>query len=256
MVDVLCERLPQPGERLHGRTVLRAGGSAVNAAIAAAEAGADATVVGRIGSDVAGDLVVTSLAARGVSTHLARDGELSTGVAVALGEAVVADRGANARLAPDDVPSDLPGDVLLVSGFALFQDGSRDGARAALDRFEGEWAAIDLSSPRLAADADLAVGANIVFATAEEAEAATRLEPEPASRALAEQFDIVCIKLENGALARRRHQVANAAVSRVEGTSPFGSGDAFAAAFLVALASGQDLLDALAGACAAGARAA
>lgn len=256
MVDVVCDRSPQPGERVHGRTALRAGGSAVNAAIAAAEAGADAIVVGRIGSDAAGDLVVATLDRHGVGAHLARDADLPTGVAVALDDAVVADRGANARLAPADIPNPLQSNALLVSGFALFQDGSRTGAGAALDRFEGEWAAVDFSSPKLAADADLAVRANVAFATVDEARAATRLEPEPASRELAKHFDIVCIKRADGALARRGDQVADAAVPRVERTSPFGAGDAFAAAFLVALASGAELGDVLMSACEAGARAA
>jgi ribokinase len=255
MVDVVCDHRPEPGERVHGRAVLRAGGSAVNAALVAAELGADAQVVGRVGSDAAGDLVVATLAARGVTAHLARDVDLPTGVAVALEDAVVADRGANSRLASGDVPAPLPGDALLVSGFVLFQEGSRDGARAALERFEGEWAAVDLSSPKLAAEADLSVPANVVFATEEEARAVTGLEPDAASRALAGHFDVVCIKLEDGALARRRDQVADAAVNRVERTSPFGAGDAFAAAFLIALAGGADLDDVLRTACKAGARA-
>ena len=254
MVDVITERLPAAGERMHGSVRLRAGGSAVNAALTAAELGAEAQVVGRIGADAAGDLVVAMVEAKGVEACLARDAELPTGTTVALKDAVVADRGANARLAPDDVPATLSGDALLVSGFALFQDGSRDGARAALDRFDGRWAAVDLSSPKLAADADLAVKANVVFVTEGEAKAATGLEPEAASRELAKRFEIVCLKREDGALARRRDHVVDAAVSRVESTSPFGSGDAFAAAFLVALATGADLSDALAGACAAGAR--
>ena len=254
MVDVISERLPAAGERAHGSVRLRAGGSAVNAALTAAELGAEAQVVGRIGADAAGDLVVAMVEAKGVEACLARDGELPTGTTVALNDAVVADRGANARLAPDDVPATLSGDALLVSGFALFQDGSRDGARAALDRFDGPWAAVDLSSPKLAADADLAVKANVVFVTEGEAKAATGLEPEAASQQLAERFEIVCLKREDGALARWRDQVVDTAVSRVESTSPFGSGDTFAAAFLVALATGADLGDALAGACAAGAR--
>lgn len=254
MVDVITERLPEAGERAHGSVQLRAGGSAVNAALTAAELGAEAQVVGRIGADAAGDLVVAMLAAKGVDAWLARDAELPTGTAVALNDAVVADRGANARLAPDDIPATLSGEALLVSGFALFQDGSRDAARAALDRFDGRWAAVDLSSPRLAADADLAVNANVVFVTEGEAKAATGLGPEAASRALAKRFEIVCLKREDGALARRRDQVVDAAVSRVESTSPFGSGDAFAAAFLVGLATGADLGEALTGACAAGAR--
>jgi ribokinase len=244
MVDVVANRLPASGERAHGSVRLRAGGSTVNAALVARELGADAQVVGRIGTDDAGNLVVATLERRGVVAHLARDDELPTGTAIALGDAVVADRGANARFSPADLPARLEGDALLVSGFALFQDGSREAARAALDRFEGEWTAVDLASPRLAA---LDFDARVVFATEDEAKAVPRLR---------ERFEIVCVKRTDGARVHSRREVANVASNRVVETTPFGGGDAFAAAFLVALADGAELGDALERACAAGARAA
>jgi sugar/nucleoside kinase (ribokinase family) len=209
MVDVVADRLPRPAERAHGSVRLRAGGSAVNAALVARSLGADAQVVGRVGRDPAGELVVATLVGEGIEASLARD-ELPTGTAVALGGAVVADRGANARLSPDDLPSPLRGDALLVSGFALFQDGSRDAALAALERFDGAWTAVDLASARLAR---LDFDARVVFATEAEAAAVPGLEG---------RYEIVCRKDDYG----------------VERMSPFGAGDAFAAAFLVALADG------------------
>jgi sugar/nucleoside kinase (ribokinase family) len=246
-VDVVCDRIPQPGERRHGTVVLRAGGSAVNAALAAAALGAEASVVARVGSDPAGDLVVATLAASGVAANIARDRELPTGVAVAFGDAVVAGRGANARFSADDVPERLHAEALLVSGFALFQEGSREAAEAAFARFDGAWAAVDLASPKLAAGADLAdVGANVVFATGEEASAVSGVE----------QVAIVCIKRAHGATARRGMETAEVDIPPVVDASPFGAGDAFAATFLVALAKHDDLRAALARACEAGARSA
>jgi len=213
MLDVVADRLPGAGERAHGTVELRAGGSAVNAALVARHLGAEAQVVGRVGRDPAGDMIVGALEERGIDARLARDLELTTGTAVALAAAVVADRGANAGLSPDDLPSPLEGDALLVSGFALFQKGSRDAALAALESFDGEWTAVDLASPRLArADFD----ARVVFATRAEAKAVPRLES---------RFEIVCVKDDYG----------------VERTSPFGAGDAYAAAFLVALGQGVDI---------------
>ena len=245
MVDVVTERLPAAGQHVHGSVRLRAGGSAVNAALTAAALGASAQVVGRIGTDAAGDLVVSALEATGVDACLARDASLPTGTAVALGaDAVVADRGANARLSARDLPSPLRADALLVSGFALFQDGSRDAARAALDRFDGNWPAVDLASPRLAA---LDFEAKVVFATEAEAEAVPGLEA---------RFEIVCVKHADGARAHQAGQIVDVASSLVARTSPFGAGDAFAAAFLVAFASGAGLEGALESACAAGAGAA
>jgi ribokinase len=212
MLDVIADRLPGAGQRAHGSVELRAGGSAVNAALAARELGAEAQVIGRVGDDPAGELIAATLAEHGVDVRLARDHDLPTGTAIALGDAVVADRGANARLSPDDLPS-LRGDALLVSGFALFQEGSREAAEAALARFGGKWTAVDLASPRLAR---LDFDARVVFATQAEAQAVPGLE---------ERFELVCLKDNYG----------------IERSTPFGAGDTFAAAFLVALADGADV---------------
>jgi sugar/nucleoside kinase (ribokinase family) len=216
MVDVVANRLPASGERVHGSVRVRAGGSAVNAALVARAVGADTQIVGRVGTDLGGDLVVATLEQSGIDVHLARDDDVPTGVAVALSDAVVAERGANARLSPDDLPSPLRGDALLVSGFALFQEGSAEAAQTALRQFEGPWTAVDLASPRLARPD---FSARVVFATQEEAAAVP---------GLGERFEIVCMKDDYGVVR----------------TSPFGAGDAFAAAFLVAIAGGAGLDDA------------
>ena len=127
---------------------MRAGGSAVNAATAAAAAGASAAVVGRIGSDRGGGLVAAQLEELGTEAHLARDRELPTGIAVALGAdpsspSVVANRGANARLVTPGRSRGDRSDALFVSGFALFRAGSSEAAWTALERFSGAWAGVD-----------------------------------------------------------------------------------------------------------------
>jgi sugar/nucleoside kinase (ribokinase family) len=258
MVDVVCAELPSRDERVHADVSVRAGGSAVNAALAAAAAGAAATVVGRVGADAAGDLVAAELAERGIEARLARDPELTTGAAVALGSSVVAHRGANARLSVDDIPEPLEADALLVSGFALFQHGSAAAARAALARFSGHWAAVDLASPTLAAAADLnelAGAASVVLATDDEARAATGAEPEEAARLLASRFALACVKLGvEGVIAARGDRIERARAGRVAAYSTFGSGDAFAGVLLVSLARDDSLARALGLACEAGAR--
>ena len=260
LVDVVSEEAPGRDERLHAPVAIRAGGSAANAAVWAVELGASATVVGRIGADASGDLVERVLTEKGIEARIARDPDLPTGVAVALGSSVVAWPAASSRLAPEDVPDPLPGDALLVSGFSLFQAASAAGARAGLERFDGRWMAVDLASPRLAAAADLdelCGGANVILATIEEARAVTGSEPDDAVRELAVRFGVACVKLgEEGALAAQGDQVVHAQSDRVERRSRFGAGDAFAAALLVTLSEGQPLEQALDAACAAGARAA
>jgi sugar/nucleoside kinase (ribokinase family) len=268
MVDVVCSKLPSPNERVHAEVSMRVGGSAVNAAVAAAAAGSSATVVGRVGTDAAGDLIVAELAQRGIEAHVARDHDLPTGMAVSLGAdpsspSVIANRGANARLSPRDIPATLEADALLVSGFALFQRGSSEAARTALDRFSGAWAGIDVSSPTLAATAkdfnfpDADTRQSVLLATADEARAMTGEEPEDAARTLASRFSVACVKLgEDGAVAAAGDLVERRGVDPVARRSPFGAGDAFGAVFLLALAAGEPLGRALDLACVAGARAA
>jgi sugar/nucleoside kinase (ribokinase family) len=263
MVDVTCSESPLPGARVHADVALRAGGSAVGAALAAAEAGAAATVVGRIGADAAGELVLSELAAAGVAAELARDGDRPTGLAVAFpGSTVVATRGANAGFAPEDVPEVVEAEALVVSGFALFQPGSSAAASVAIERFTGAWIGIDVASPTLAAaarDGDIPTPPErtVLFATAEEARALTGAGPAEAARTLGARFAVACVKLgADGALAVAAGSEERRRVERIKRRSPFGAGDAFAGAFLVALSAGDSLGSALDLACAAGAHAA
>jgi sugar/nucleoside kinase (ribokinase family) len=262
MIDIVCAETPSRGSRVHAGVSVRAGGSAVNAAKCAAAEGAEACVVGRIGNDPAGDLVHATLAASGIQAQLARDPDLPTGAVVALrGDeraSIIADRGANACLSLSDVPDPLEGGAVLVSGFALFQPGSADAARAALERFTGNWTAVDLATSGLAEGADvdyLARNANVLFATAEEAKAVTGAGPDEAARILASRFSIVCVKLgKGGALAVHGDRVERQDGTPVARRAPFGPGDAFAAAFLVSLSRDDSLAQALKLACEAGTR--
>jgi len=265
MVDVVCAAMPPPDSRIHADVSFRAGGSAVSAAEAAVAAGAAATVIGRIGDDPLGDLIAASLTDRGIDGLLARDSELPTGAAVALTSAlssvsIVAQRGANAQLSTTDIPETVDADALLVSGFVLFQTGSEDAGRAALERFTGAWAGVDMASPELAglakADLDQAMsGANVILATADEAHALTGARPEEAARTMGSRFAIACIKLgEQGAILVHRNGIERHVIEPVTRSSPFGAGDAFGGTLLVALAQGKSPAQALEIACEAGAR--
>lgn len=263
MLDVACDELPTAGERVHADVTIRAGGSAVNAARAAVSAGAEVTLVGRIGTDPAGDVVLRELGLTRIKPYLARDAELPTGTVVAFpGPTVVATRGANAGFAAEDVPDSIDADVLFVSGFALFQGGSADAAAHAIDRFTGRWIGIDAASPPLAViarDSEIvAAGRDIViFATAAEAKAMTGAKPVEAAQELASRFSVACVKLgKEGAIAVSGGKLERRRGERARRRSPFGAGDAFAGAFLVALAVGSPLGQALERACSAGADAA
>jgi sugar/nucleoside kinase (ribokinase family) len=243
--DVLLDvSLPElrAGERAHGRIELRAGGSATNVALAAARLGARAAVVGRIGRDPAGRLVADELASAGVEPLLAEDEERGTGIFAAAGSAIVADPGASLRLAPADVPKTLEASAVLVSGYALLQEGSEAAARAALDRARAPWLAVDAASAGLVGAFgrerffEVTAPANVLLANADEARALTGLDAEDAAVALAERFRIACVKLgREGAIAATEGSVVRVAPEPLEDPVAIGAGDAFAAGFLLAL---------------------
>ena len=116
MVDVRAPAV-RPGQRSHGSISLRAGGTAVNAALAAASIGARVCVVGRVGDDGAGRLVRDALEAAGVECASSWTRSLPTGTFVEVGDSIVADPGASAALTIDDIPRPLRASAVLLSPY-------------------------------------------------------------------------------------------------------------------------------------------
>lgn len=258
--DVMLDgALPAPvaGGRVHGRIELRAGGSAANAALAAARLGASAAVVGRVGADPAGRLVGDALAAAGVEPLLAFDAEARTGCVVVVGgTSIVADPGASARLAPDDLPETLDAGAVLVSGYSLLQQGPEAAARAALARARTDCLAVDAASARLVAAfgvdrfLEATAAAHVLLVNAEEARTLTALEGEAAALALARHYRVVCVKLGRaGAIAASGADVVRVEVQPLDLADTLGAGDAFAGGFLVSLARGAELAAAVRAGC-------
>jgi ribokinase len=107
----LVERLPQPGETvLARRSFTRFGGKGANQAVAAARLGARVTMIGAVGADELGEEYRERLAAEAIDTRAItmEAPDISTGSATiavdAAGEnCIIVDPGANARVTPDDI---------------------------------------------------------------------------------------------------------------------------------------------------------
>jgi sugar/nucleoside kinase (ribokinase family) len=228
----------------HGaRVSLTPGGSAVNAAIWAAIAGADATVVGRVGDDLGGRALRTELQERGVGADFSVDFEAATGTFLVVDGEIRADRGANASFSPEDLPDLLAADVVLVSGYLP----GRTVAKA-LERAEGTWLAL---APALLDP--LPAGANAILVDEIEARRLTGSAPEEAARMLGERFRLACVtRGAEGAVAVLDGRVETARPQPVHNASPVGAGDAFAAGLLVALSRGAGLREALEAGCSLG----
>jgi ribokinase len=248
MLDVLGPATG-PG-RSHAPLAVRAGGSATNVAHAAVRAGATAAVCGRIGDDAAGGAIRAQLAAEGIEDRLAVAAGARTGCVAALGDRLVADRGANAGFGPDELRL-APARVVVVSGYVLFREDARAAGLAALAGSAGALRVVDLASARLAAAApldELLQGADVVVGDADAVAAAGGLAELAAGRRAA-----VRTRAADGAEGIAGSDRASAVPPVRLPESPWGAGDTFVARLALALAAGRGLADALREGCAAAA---
>jgi ribokinase len=264
MVDV---RVPPDALRaghVVGRVLMRPGGSSATAAAWAAAAGATAAVVGRVGADFAGAALRLALEERAVEPLFVVDPEMPTGVVLVLGESVVAERGANARLGPADLPEEFGSPAVLVSGYLLLHEDTESTGQAALARAGGPWVAVDAASARLleryGRERFLAAteAATVLLLNEDEAVALTGGGGENAARGLAGDYRIVCVKQGAAgvvAVVDGRLERAGVPERRPSSAEVTGAGDTFAGTLLAELVGGSDSARALAAACAAGAAA-
>jgi sugar/nucleoside kinase (ribokinase family) len=238
MLDVFAS-----GRGHDARILVRPGGSSANAAIWANRCGADATVVGCVGDDLAGRALEHELGARGVRASFSVIHGERTGTTLDVDGHRRVDRGANALAASELLP-DLPAaDVVLVSGYLPLA-----AADAAISRAQASWVAVSdgVSGPPPAAQA--------LFLPEERARALTDCDAETSAMMLGRHYRLVCVtRGREGAVATLDGQIEMARPTRVYTGDATGAGDAFAAATLVALAGGASLSEALREGCRCGA---
>lgn len=265
-VGVHAGELARGGD-VHGEVRLRPGGSAANAAVWAASAGASVRLHGRVGNDLSGRLLAQALEERGVEPALAVDPSQRTGAVLSVREpgerSMVADRGANARLSPDDLPERLQAGAVLVSGYLFFHPGSEPAARAALDRAEAGHVAVDAASWPLVRDygpdrfLESTAPATLLLANQREAETLVGAPGEDAVPTLLGSYACVAVKMgDRGALIASADGMEQVGTPAVDEVDPTGAGDAFDGVLLAAMARGSTMMEAARAACEAGARAA
>ena len=255
-VSVAAGQLARGGD-VHGKVVVRPGGAASNAAVWAAWAGARVRLHGRVGADLPGRLLRESLAERGVEPNLAEDPETRTGAVLAVVEggerSMAADRGANARMSPGDLPHRLEAGAVLLSGYLLFHPDSEPAARAALERARAGHVAVDAASWPLVRDYGPArflaatESATMLLANEDEARTLSPGEPEECARALSLSYRYAVLKLDGGGVTVGGPEgVATVPGRRADPVEPTGAGDAFAGVLLARLAHGVEMEKALA----------
>lgn len=108
-LTIYCERLPLPGETVHGTGfAVNPGGKSANQAVAASLLGGSVSLVGAVGNDPNGEMLLSSAAGAGVDVGRVRSVHEPTGVAVIAVDAhgennIIISAGANGTLSPADV---------------------------------------------------------------------------------------------------------------------------------------------------------
>ena len=265
MLDVhVASRALARGGDVHGRVALRPGGTSANAAVWAAWSGASSAVIAAVGDDLVGRLCSEALAERGVEVSGVVRRPTPSGVMVVMTEAgdrsMVADRGANAALEPDDVRG-IEAEAVLVSGYLFLQEPGHDVAVAAIEGARTPLLAIEAASwPLLEAFGPdrffpETSGCDVVLANEREAKALVGFHGEDAARALGERYRFAAVKRgAGGAVLSADGELLVGNAEPVEELEATGAGDAFDGVLLAALVAGTSPGDALRAACHAGAR--
>jgi ribokinase len=255
-LTVWVDRLPAPDETLHGHGLARfRGGKGANQAKAAARLGADVAMVGCVGADGEGALVVEGLDLFGVAHDHVAVADAPTGIALCVvqGEgartqvSIVVVAGANASVSEAHVEAAAAriaaSDLVLLQGEIPAPAARR---AAELARAAGVGVVVNPAPMNDVADAVVPLATVLVVNEGEAAELARR-GVQPAPDAL-----VVTTLGSRGAQIGGPDGVHIPAFA-VTSVDPTGAGDVFCGALAVALAEGAAPTAAVHFACAAGA---
>jgi ribokinase len=263
-VVVVLAGAPAPGSDRPAAIRSRGGGAGANVAVHLARLGTPVVLAGCVGDDPAGAGLVAELARAGVRLGLRTVSGGATGTIVSLVDpdgqrSMLADRGANLALQPEDVPAPTRGGHLHLSGYTLLDPRPRAAGLAALDAAvaAGCTVSVDPAStgPLRAYGVDnwLAdtAAATVLLPNADEARLLTGCaDVTDAAQALAARHPVVAVSLgADGALWAAGSVLVHRPAHPTEVVDTTGAGDAFAAGLLsawLADADGQpaDALDA------------
>jgi ribokinase len=241
MMDLVARtpRLPRPGETVIGDSFAQfLGGKGFNQAIAAARAGADVAMVGRVGDDPFGRQFLAALDAEGIDRRgVSVDLDEGTGVGLPVVEAsgqnaIVVIPRANHRL----TPALLPVEVLTSASVVLLQWELPAGVTAAAARIAKEAGATVVLNPAPAVG-DLRDYEGLI-------DVLVPNETEAAVLGKVDGVDLVLTLGDKGALVRCGGVETRLDPHDVDCIDTVGAGDAFCGALCAALAAGATLPEA------------
>ncbi|MGO4454714.1 ribokinase [Arthrobacter sp. RAF14] len=266
-LTLYAERMPLPGETVLGTDfVIQPGGKSANQAVAAARLGADVRLIGAVGDDANGAMLLGSARGSGVDVAAVRRIEgVPTGVAGitvdAQGEnSIVIVAGANGELSPQDVEqasSVFDGAAAVCLCLEVSQETVLSAARAG--RAAGVSVILNLS-PFAPIQEDLVAATDILLVNAHEAGQLLGREAPAAEgedwSAVADAFAgagfhrvLVTLGAQgvvvlDGAGSAQEVTIERIAATRIEPVDTTGSGDAFTGGLATRLAAGDSLVEA------------
>ena len=252
--------LPVPGQTILGNWFKYGpGGKGSNQAVAAHRAGADVTLVTKLGRDVFADVALDFYRAEGMCTdYILRDDERSTGVALILVDEntaqneIVVVSGACQNITPEDVER-CRGLIEGASILLLQHEINADAQRAAIEIAHAAGAYIVLNpAPAMPVPDDLLAKIDVVTPNETEAQALTGVTVtcEAEARRVAQVFldkgvrNVVITMGELGVYVTdgtRGELLPRLEVNAIDTT---GAGDAYNGGFVMALSEGRDLFEA------------
>jgi len=265
---VRVPRFPAPGETLQGSDLVTVpGGKGANQAVAAARLGASVAMLGRVGNDGFGDMLIKNLEQNHVDTKFVqRDDSVSTGTAVIVVDehgqnSIVLSAGANGKVAKEDVNkirADFQGaKIILLQHEIPFETVAYAAECAASNKI------IVILNPAPAREIPNQLLAKINFIIPNETELSflTGLDvsdvksAEAAARSLVMRGaqNVIVTLGANGALIVNKDGAQHIPSFKVNVVDTTAAGDAFIGGLAVALLDGQSLEDAVQYASACGA---
>lgn len=269
---ITVPRLPRPAESVMGERLRTfAGGKGANQAVAAARLGGTVHMVGRVGHDGFGEMLIHSLAADGVDTSgIAQDLDEPTGAALIFVEdggqnMIAVAPGANFTVGPPD--ADRVAERLDAGALLLVQlEVPMPAIEAAIQAARRAGTRVILNAAPAMADLPVALLQGVDVLVVNEVEAASLFgQPvgslEEAAAAGLAALDIgaaaaIVTMGEAGAIVVNADGAAPIAAYPVVAVDATAAGDAFVGALAVALGRGADLVSAAHLGAAAGAAAA
>jgi len=257
---------PMPGETvLGGDFETFPGGKGANQAVAAARMGGEVTMVGRVGNDNFGDMLIQGLVENNIkTTHVIKDSEAPTGVAMiavaADGEnLIVVASGANYKVSEEDI-SDTRTMMRETDLLLLQLECPLETVTAAVELAKAYDVPVVLN-PAPAQPLSTALLANVDVLTPNENELVLLTGEEDIEMGIQKLLDWGVKKLvitlgANGARVISEGMDQHLPAHEITVVDSTAAGDAFNGALAVALAEGKSLIDAVHYGMAAGALAA